>query len=116
MGGRLPGGRSVSTRACAWECPLFFMSYLDAVWIPLLRDRLFQLFKYGGIFQRGNILGYFFAPGERAQQAAHDFAGTGFRQIVAEANLIGPCDRPYFSRHPVAQSRRDTLGILALSA
>src|SRR3954462_1149881 len=65
--------------------------------------RLLQLLEDGGVLEGRHILRDFFPLRDRAQQPAHDLAGAGLRQVVAEADVLRLGDRADFLRHPVAQ-------------
>src|SRR5471032_683220 len=78
----------------------------------LLR-RFFQLIQDGRIFQRRHILRNRLALGQHAQQTAHDFAGAGFGEVVAEADFLWFRDRADFLAYPVAQLQRQFLRFLA---
>src|SRR5690606_31167306 len=62
-----------------------------------------QLLEDGRILQGGNVLRHLLALGQRAQQAAHDLAGTGLGQVVAEADVLGLGDGADLAGNPVAQ-------------
>ena len=47
-----------------------------------------ELFQNGRVFQRGRVLRQFLALGQTTQQTAHDLAGTGLRQVVAETDVL----------------------------
>ena len=53
------------------------------------------------------------ALGQHAQQAAHDFAGAGFWQVVAETDFLRFRDRADFLADPVAQLQRQSFRFLA---
>src|SRR5450830_1374462 len=71
--------------------------------VPSKSGSLFQLLENRGIFQGGDVLCNRFAFRQHAQQAAHDFAGAGLGEVVAEADFLGLGDRADFLGDPVAQ-------------
>src|SRR5690606_22722548 len=67
---------------------------------PNNSSSLLELFQDRWIFQGGHVLRDFLALGERAQQAAHDLAGAGLGQVVAETDVLGLGNRADFLGHP----------------
>src|SRR5471032_440307 len=76
--------------------------YDPSTWFGLLR-RFFQLLQDRRVFQGRHILRNRLALGQHAQQTAHDFAGAGFGEVVAEADFLWFRDRADFLADPVAQ-------------
>src|SRR5471032_487087 len=85
--------------------------YDPSTWFGLLR-RFFQLLQDRRVFQGRHILRNRLALGQHAQQTAHDFAGAGFGEVVAEADFLGFCDRADFLADPVAQLQGQLLRFL----
>src|SRR5690606_22257669 len=63
--------------------------------------RLGQLLQNRRILKRGHVLRDVFALRNHAQQASHDLARTGLRQVFAIANFAWLGDGADFAAHPV---------------
>ena len=76
-----------------------------------------QLRQHAVVFQRGRVADGFFAGGDVAQEAAHDFAAAGFGQGGGEADVVGlrPGRRFPCGRGASVPSCRASLGSPALS-
>src|SRR5688572_19863366 len=61
---------------------------------PSSARRLAQLLQYRRVLQGRDVLLDLLALGDGAQQPAHDLAGAGLGQVVAEADVLGLGDRP----------------------
>src|ERR1700691_1213203 len=63
-----------------------------------------QIVDHGRIGERRGVAEIAeFVLGDLAQDAAHDLAGTGLRQVRRELNKIGRGDRPDLLAHPAAE-------------
>src|SRR5689334_19742719 len=80
---------------------------------PSRSGSLLQLIQNAWILQSRNVLRDLLALGEGPQQAAHDLARTGLRQVLAETDFLGLGDRTDLLADPVAQIVGNLLGLFA---